>query len=125
MDQREARQAHNELFFRSVNESIEDIGDDVFDSPEERGRRPYEFLCECHRTDCTERIPLTIPEYENVRSDSRQFLVAPAAEHVNESVEEIVDRSSRYWVVRKVGEAGRLADADAGAREADEPDISR
>lgn len=116
MDSRQLRQAANEMFFRSLNESIESLAEDVFPSPDERGTRPYDFVCECHNPACTERIPMTIAEYEHVRSDDRHFLVAPAEEHVVHSVEIVIERSSRYWIVEKRGEAGRLAEADDEAR---------
>ena len=112
MDEAHRRRAENELFFRSLNEEIEQIGADVFPSSDERGQRPYDFVCECHDKDCAERIAMTIPDYEGVRSDSRRFLVAPADRHVAPDVEEIVDKGSRYWVVAKIGEAAGLAEAD-------------
>jgi hypothetical protein len=94
MDEVERRRARHELFFRSLNERIEQVGEEAFPSSEERGRRPYEFICECHDT------------------DARQFVIAPAGRHADLAVEEIVDRAARYWIVRKLGEAGELAEAD-------------
>lgn len=106
------RRVHNELFFRTLNESIERVGEEVFGDSEAQGAHPYDFVCECHVAQCRERVPLTVPEYEHIRGDSRQFVVFPASEHVDPTNEEIVDQSSRYWVVRKTGEAGRIAAAD-------------
>jgi hypothetical protein len=55
---------------------------------------------------------MTVPEYEGVRADPRRFFVAPSNAHVAPDVEEIVDTSSRYWVVTKIGVAADLAEAD-------------
>ena len=112
MDEVRRRRAHNELFFRSLNERIEEVGEEAFPSSEERGRRPYDFVCECHHTACAERITMTVPEYEAVRSDGRLFVVAPSDEHVDAAIEQVVDTTARYWVVQKLGEAGELAEAE-------------
>jgi hypothetical protein len=102
MDAREQRMAQNEALFREVNERVEavahQLGPDV----------PYEFMCECANADCTFRISLSIAEYENVRADSRQFVVLPL--HYTPEVEELVLERDTYWVVRKSGEAGEYAD---------------
>jgi hypothetical protein len=111
MDEQRRRQAENELFFRSINERIEDVGADLFEG-EVEGPRVHDFVCECRDTACVARIPLTIAEYEAVRSDGRRFLVAPGAGHVEPAVERVVDRSSRYWVVEKTDEAGAVAEAE-------------
>ena len=66
----------------------------------------YEFLCECSNSDCTLLLPLTIAEYEAVRSDSRQFIVAPG--HDLPEIEEVVARNAGYQVVRKQGEAAEF-----------------
>jgi hypothetical protein len=112
MDESRRRQAENELFFRSLNETIEHVGAEVFESSEAEGAHVYDFVCECHDRDCVDRVALTVNEYERIRSESTQFVVAPADVHVDPAVEVVVDRSTRYWIVRKLGEAGRLAEAE-------------
>jgi hypothetical protein len=99
MDSRETRLAKNETLFREVNERIEQAvgGSDRGDG------HVYEFLCECSNSDCTLLLPLTIGEYEAVRSDSRQFIVAPG--HDLPEIEAVVARGGGYQVVRKQGEA--------------------
>ena len=62
--------------------------------------------------DCLEQIPLTVAEYEAVRADGTHFVVAPSSEHVDLSIERVVDMSARYWVVEKIDEVGDLAEAD-------------
>lgn len=98
----ERRIARNEAAFREVNESIE------------RGRWPGEerspavFRCECAQLECTVLLELTVQEYERVRSDPRHFLVA-RGHHVPEE-ELVVQAFDNYLIVRKRGEAGRIAE---------------
>ena len=109
MDARRERQAENELLFRRVNDRIEDLAEGLFDSGGDEPQA-FDFVCECHRTECNLRLALTIAEYESVRADGRRFFVVPDPEHVDPTIEEVVDRSSRYWVVEKVGDSGELAE---------------
>jgi hypothetical protein len=102
MDPRETRLARNETLFREVNERIEE-------AVERAGREDehvYEFLCECSNTDCTLLLPLTIAEYEAVRTDPRQFIVAPG--HELPEIESVVAQTSGYQIVLKVGEAAEF-----------------
>jgi hypothetical protein len=102
MDSRETRLARNETLFRELNERIEHAV--------ERGSRAdghvYEFLCECSNSDCTLLLPLTIPEYEVVRRDPRQFIVAPG--HDLPEIESVVAQNARYQLVTKHGEAAEF-----------------
>ena len=49
-------------------------------------------------------LTLPIPEYERIRADPRQFVVLPL--HYTPEIEELVEETETYWIVRKVGEAG-------------------
>lgn len=111
MDDYSRLHAENELRFRTINEKVEELGEELFDDGSE-APRVYDFVCECDDAHCTERIAMTIAEYEALRAHAKRFVVAPAAKHVNEAIERVVDRSSRYWVVEKTGEAAEIADAD-------------
>ncbi len=102
MDARERRLAENETIFRSVNERIEHLA-----RPQGDDAHVFEFLCECSNLDCTLRLPLTIAEYEEVRSDPTVFVVAPG--HDLPEIEEIVHKTSTHQVVKKQGEAAALA----------------
>jgi hypothetical protein len=51
-------------------------------------------------------LPLTIVEYEAVRSDPRQFIVAPG--HELPEIEAVVARNRAYQVVLKEGEAAEF-----------------
>jgi hypothetical protein len=99
VDSRETRLARNETLFREVNERIEEAVERAVREDD----HVYEFLCECSNADCTLLLPLTIPEYEAVRSDPRQFIVAPG--HELPEIENVVARNRGYQIVLKAGEA--------------------
>jgi hypothetical protein len=92
MGDRKARVAKNEAASRETNEKIEQAhprsADDYF-----------RILCECGRSDCERVIAITIPEYEELRSDQREFAVVRT--HVMPDAEEVVRDTERFTVVRK------------------------
>jgi hypothetical protein len=99
--------ALNEATFRDVNEAIE------------AGRREREglvpFVCECGKLGCTAVVELTLREYEDVRADSRRFLVVPGHET---AFEEARRQDSRYSIVIKPeGPLGEIADRTDPRRE--------
>jgi hypothetical protein len=100
----EERLAQNEAFFRSVNERIRETAD-----LHGADRHNYEFLCECSDPACLERVTLSVDEYEAVRADARQFVLADG--HTKETIEKVVKAESDHVVVEKVGVAGKVAEA--------------
>jgi len=94
------RVGRNESIFREINERAEEIGTAV--------EGPTAFLCECARTDCTERLDVPSDVYEQVRARSRHFLVAPGHEQLE--YERVVDQGDGWLVVTKIGVAGDVAD---------------
>jgi hypothetical protein len=89
MAEREMRVAHTEALFRDVNERI----------AESAGRfeaRDAEFVCECADPACAERVPATLDQYEEVRSDGTHFLLSPG--HELPEVERVVNRPHRRSV---------------------------
>ena len=105
MSERDRRIGLNEAVFREVNERIEDLAE-RFNIQDQ----PLDLICECADENCTERISMTHPEYEELRSDSRQFAVYPGHEYGE--VEDVVARRERYDIVRKRDdEAAELAEA--------------
>src|SRR5712691_10330984 len=94
------RLARNESFFRQVNERIREITGN--DGPVEQ-----EFLCECADPGCTERITLTVQEYEEIRSRSTRFVLVPG--HTAPEIEHVVEREGDHLVIEKVGLAGNIA----------------
>jgi hypothetical protein len=90
----EQRAAQNEALFRSVNEQIEKLG-----SVEPGSHHRIAFVCECSDGGCSQQIPLTLSEYEEVRSESRWFAIAPG--HVTQAIEHVVRATDRYLIVEK------------------------
>ena len=93
MEEPEVRVARTESLFRDVNERIAESAQ-RFDSDDAA------FVCECGDPECTERVEAPLGDYEEVRSDGTQFLLA--AGHEDERVERVVRTRRRYNVVRKV-----------------------
>lgn len=97
------RMARNESLFREVNERVAEV------SAQMDGFGQIDFLCECADDTCKEAVTLSRAEYEFVRSDPRQFLVVPG--HTVRDIEVVLSEGERYAIVRKLGTAGRLAEA--------------
>lgn len=102
-DETQQRIARNEDIFREINEGIL------------RGRWPGEedaisgFRCECASLGCTQMLPLSFREYEQVRQHPRRFIVAPGHERLD--AEAVVETRTSYLVVQKIGRAGEAAEA--------------
>jgi hypothetical protein len=94
MSSREERIGLNEAVFREVNERIENLAQ-RFELQEE----PLDLVCECGDADCVRRISMTRAEYEEIRSDPRQFAVHPGHEYPD--VEEVIERRKGYDIVNK------------------------
>jgi hypothetical protein len=114
VEERLARTARNESLFREVNDRIEELSKNV----EAQGIAPegglIEFHCECGREDCTERMRMTVAEYERVRSDNDRFAVVPG--HETPKMEAVVEAGDRFVVVDKLPEAEPLVGADGKPR---------
>lgn len=95
---REKRLAANEVFFRELNEKLERQTDDT---------DTMIVVCECADEDCAQRLELTRPEYEAARSEPVLFVVAHG--HVEPEIEEVVSRTERYELVRKIGVGREIA----------------
>ncbi len=96
VDERKRRIAENEAYWRQVNEL----------SPPEPGMLNLMF-CECGRLDCRERVPMTVAEYEAVRSSATTFVISPG--HAIAEAESVVETAERFQVVEKEGDAARVA----------------
>lgn len=91
MVSREERLAANELLFRHVNERILELSN--------RWDEQLSLVCECSNADCAQPIALSVAEYEQLRSDPLQFIVAPGHELME--IEDVIYRRDGYLVVRK------------------------
>jgi hypothetical protein len=99
---REERLAKNEVIFRTVNEAIEQKALQM------GGLDEYQFICECSKADCFERIGLTLSQYEHIRREGVRFVVTPGHEDVE--VELVVGTRGTYSIVEKDGSAGIVAE---------------
>ena len=99
------RTGENEALFREVNERLREREED-----HSAWSIPLQWICECADEACTERIEMSLSEYEELRSQSTHFAVVPNEKHVSPDVEQIVKTFQDYWVVEKVGEAAEVAE---------------
>ena len=90
---RAERIAYNEAWSRTLNERQAEA------ATKTRDLMPG-FRCECWRTDCAERIPLSGREWKMVRAETNRFAVAPG--HVAESFEAVVMTYPQLLVSREV-----------------------
>ena len=93
MGLREERVAKNEAAARKINEQIEQAVESI---------PPGSFMhiiCECGYDTCDLFIAVLKEEYEEVRDDSRQFIVRD--DHVILDVELIVEKRDRFTIVAK------------------------
>jgi hypothetical protein len=100
------RRAENEALFRDINERVSRMRDRAGEG-DVSASEFLEFLCECARHDCLEKLRLTLVEYERVRSTSTDFVVAPG--HQVADIERVVSANDRFTVVRKEGRAAEIA----------------
>jgi hypothetical protein len=99
---RDERLARNEVLFRSVNEAIEQ------QALEFGGLDEYEFICECARAGCFDRVSLTLKEYEHIRAEGTRFFVVTGHEDI--AVELVVEKRRGFVIVEKDGHAGLVAE---------------
>ena len=102
MERSAERAAQNEARFREANELIQGK---ALELGVREQRAPY--LCECEEPGCTTVVLLTPPEYEDVRSASRRFVVAPGHE---EPEDRVLGEHDAFTVIEKTGEEGQLVE---------------
>jgi hypothetical protein len=100
------RRAENEALFREINERVSRMRDQAGESLGDADDL-LDFLCECARQDCLEKLQMTLTEYERVRSVPTDFVVAPG--HQVAEIERILSENERFTVVRKEGRAAEIA----------------
>jgi hypothetical protein len=108
VDERTRRIGLNEALFREVNERIERVTETLQVTSE-----TIAILCECGNDSCTERVDVSLEDYERIRGESDLFFVIPG--HEIPDVEDVVETNDGWDVVRKkAGEGAELArDLDA------------
>ena len=108
MSDRERRRSENEVAFRNANERVREVAESFRDVSESA-----EFVCECGRGDCVERIRLTLEEYERIRSEPTWFFLVKGHEDID--LEGVVSEADGYLVVEK------LPDGPAGVAIREDP----
>jgi hypothetical protein len=93
--------ARNEVVFREVNERIAEL------NGPDKAVDVSLFICECSDASCAESVQITLGEYEQVRANGACFVVVPG--HQLRLLERVVDGTSRFLVVEKVGPAASVA----------------
>ena len=101
MAERAQRAAKNESIFREVNEHIAEVAAGQFD------QTIFEAFCECSDPGCTQMVKITPGEYAAIRLYGDRF--ALIAGHDDPRVERVVERTPRFAVVEKFGEAAEVA----------------
>lgn len=107
--ERKDRLAKNEALFRSVNERVKVIADELPLEELVGGEATEAYLCECTDPGCMESIRLTRAEYERVRQSPVTFVVRPG--HGVPTVERVVDETDRYWIIEKLAHEQELVRA--------------
>lgn len=94
MDERARRIGENEAVYRTINERIEALNESFGTLAES-----MTIVCECGELSCAQQIELDPGTYERVRSDPTLFVAVPG--HEIEDVEDVVERTERYVILRK------------------------
>jgi hypothetical protein len=104
MDERTRRVGKNEAVFREVNEQIESLNRGMATVSDGN----VHIVCECADLLCAEQLTVPLREYERIRADSTLFFIREG--HAVPDVEQVVEETPGYEVVRKnEGEAARIA----------------
>ena len=107
--EREERIVHNELVFRSANQSLHGSFADAGLTEVEL----FPFLCECGDRACTRVLSIPLESYERIRRHPARFLILPG--HLRLPSEDLVEEHEGFHVVDKRGRGGELARADWAA----------
>ena len=92
------RQARNEGLTRTVNERVATL--DARAGSWANSDQLFSFHCECGKTEgCSERVRMTLAEYERVRQQADRFAVVPGHETIE--IESVVERDEGFFVVDK------------------------
>ena len=94
-DERVRRVVHNEVLFRQVNETIDQLNDNEM----AHGAGEFAVVCECGDLGCTDQIPVDKAAYERTRSNPVWFLVKSG--HEIPAVEHVVASGAGYLIVEK------------------------
>jgi hypothetical protein len=89
--------------FRTANERAAD-----WSERHDEGRDEL-YFCECADPECREKIAISRADYEKIRSDSRQFVLATG--HEISDVETVVAEGPGWSIVKKEPEVTEIVEA--------------
>ena len=89
------RLIENEVIFRDVNKNIQEF---IEQEGLAKGKT-VPFYCECSRPDCTQRINLTLKDYEKLHKDKKYFVTIVG--HEFSEVEKVINKKNNYQLVEK------------------------
>lgn len=92
------RAARNQALFREVNERLQELNRD-FSQAVPIG----DLVCECANPACTDRIGMSLTEYETLRADPTLFAVRRG--HDDPDLEDLLEERPGYTVIQKRGPA--------------------
>jgi hypothetical protein len=106
----ERRLAENEAVFRKLNEQVNVGFQETNRLAQEDNQleflvtvknddEPLHFYCECADEHCTDRIILTMAEYQKIHKNRNRFIIVPG--HEVRSVEKVIEKKPAYTVVKK------------------------
>ena len=102
-DERTRRIGENENLFRTVNDKLEGLNESFGIVSDE-----FTVVCECGDAMCVGRFTMSRDDYVGLRADSTLFAIAPG--HEAADVEDVVAKTTDYWIVRKqLGAPAELA----------------
>ena len=105
-DPRARRLAENEALARDVNDRVGEVAASWYAEGE-----PLDFVCECSREDCFERVHLLMKDYREVRSSPHLFALVP--NHLVPEIERAIREVGDALVVEKVGTGREVAEETA------------
>lgn len=117
MHSRRDAEARRRGVYRELNDQLARL-DSSFSSPKRRATIRLMLRCECGNRACVRAIPMMLSDYERVRAEPRQLVIAP--NHEDPEVEAVVVGDSFHSVVEThAGEASRIpVDTDPRRRAA-------
>jgi hypothetical protein len=102
--------ARLQSLFREVNDRIAALAARFHDD------EPELFVCECNNISCIESISIDHDDYRAIRLHPNQFVIAHG--HEDLEVDEVVEETNRWLIVRKRGAGAEVALELAGTAKA-------
>ena len=91
-----------------AEQHMRQINERMVDQLEPEPHRTIDFFCECWAPQCDGTITLPLHRYFAIHERPDQFVIRPG--HELPSVEDVVERQSGFWVVRKRADVLEAAD---------------